>query len=97
MKRTEPEALGDVLRQLLEEQNMTAKLDEYRAIDLWPRIAGANLSRQTRRPTVRDGVMSIGVPAAPLRQELTMLRQQLVELFNNALGKQVITDIRFTS
>lgn len=97
MKRTEPESAGDVLRQLLEEENMTTRLDECKAVDLWPRIVGLQLSRQTRRPTVAGGIMTVGVAAAPLRQELAMSRSQLVELINTSLGKKVITDIRFTS
>jgi predicted nucleic acid-binding Zn ribbon protein len=97
MKRIEPESAGDVLRQLLEEENMISRLEEYKAIDLWPRIVGLQMSRRTSRPTVKSGIMTIGVPAAPLRQELTMNRSQLVELINKALGKEVIKDIRFVS
>jgi predicted nucleic acid-binding Zn ribbon protein len=97
MKRIDPESAGDVLRKLLEEENMISRLEEYKAIDLWPRIVGLQLSRQTSRPTVKAGVMTIGVPAAPLRQELAMNRSQLVELINKALGKEVIKDIRFVS
>lgn len=97
MKRIEPESAGDVLRQVLDEENLTGRLEEYKAIDLWPRIVGTHLSRRTRRPTVKNGVMSIGVPAAPLRQELAMNRTHLIELINATLGKSVIKDIRFTS
>lgn len=97
MKRIEPQSIGDVLRLTIQESEMAGKLDERRAIELWAPLVGDYMARQCGRPTVRNGVMTVSVPGAPLRNELTMSRSILIRLINEKLGKQVIKEIRFIS
>lgn len=96
MKRQEPESVGDILRLTLQESNMTPKLDECRAVELWPSVMG-NIADLCGRPIVRNGVMTVSVRAAPLRHELTMIRSRLVKSLNKAVGRDAITEIRFIS
>ncbi len=96
MQRTEPQSIGDVLRMTIQECNMTAKLDEQRAIALWPAIVGEHMASLCGRPSVNAGFMTISVPAAPLRQELTMSRSSLIRIINEKLGRTVISEIRFS-
>ena len=95
MKRQNEESLGDVLRRTIEENGMTARLDETRAASLWPGIVGPAIAAASSRPMVKDGMMSVRVVTAPLRQELTMNRSHLIEIINRTLGRNVISDIRF--
>lgn len=95
MKRQEPESVGDVLRQTLERQGMTGRLHEVKAIQMWPAVVGSEIAELTGRPMVNAGVMTVKVYAAPLRNELNMSRSTLKRLINQAVGKDVITDIRF--
>ena len=95
MKRTEPESIGDVLRLTIQESNMTGRLDECKAIDLWPQLMGENMARRMSRPRVSCGVMVVYVDSAVLRQELNMRRSGIIEAINSRLGKKVIKMIRF--
>lgn len=97
MKRVEAEALGDVLRRAIDEDNLTVKMQETRAISLWPTIVGKDMAARTTRPEVRRGVMYIGVPNASLRSELSMSRSKILNIMNKALHEEVIKDIRFIS
>lgn len=97
MKRVYPEAIGDLMRKLVESENMQPKLDERKAVQIWPSIIGRHLAAITGRPDVRNGVMSVSVPSAPLRQELHASRSQLVNAINEAIGRPTLSDIRFTS
>lgn len=97
MKRVEPESIGDVLRRTIEEQNMTSRLRETRAIELWPRIVGPHIAACASRPVVKNRIMTIGIPAAPLRHDLMMSRSQIIDIINQTLKAEVIADIRFTS
>lgn len=97
MKRIEPQSIGDVLRISIQESKMAGKLDERRAIEFWAPLVGDYMAKQCGRPTVRDGVMTVSVPGAALRHELTMSRSLLIRLINEKLGKQVIKEIRFIS
>lgn len=96
MKRTEVQSIGDVLRLTVQECNMTSRLNELKAIELWKPIVGAHIASRCGRPSVKNGLMTIPVNAGALRHELTMNRSAIVRLINNQLGKEVIHDIRFT-
>lgn len=76
---------------------MTARLDEQRAIELWRPLIGDHIASLCGRPSVKLGVMSIPVPAAPLRNELSMNRSSIIDFINRRLGKKVISEIRFTN
>ena len=97
MERKEPESVGDVLRSLLEESSLKARMEELDAIELWPQVAGESIASECSRPSVKNGVMSISVKNAALRNELHMSRTSLRSLINNHLGKEIISEIRFVS
>lgn len=97
MERCTPQSVGDVLRNLLEETSLHTRMEELKAASLWPRIAGEELAGLCGKPTVKNGVLTIPVPVASLRQELSMNRSRLKEIFNSNFDKEIINDIRFTS
>lgn len=97
MQRHSPQSVGDVLRNLLEETSLQTRMDELHAASLWGKVVGKDLAAQTRHPQVKQGVMSIGVPNASLRNEFLMNRSRLRDIINKSIGKEVIKEIRFTS
>ena len=97
MERKHPESVGDVLRSLLEETDLQNRMEELRAADLWSKVAGEAIASECGKPTVKNGVMSVSIPNASLRQELLMNRSRLKNLINKYIGKDIITEIRFVS
>lgn len=97
MERIDPQSIGDILRLAFQENCMQDRLDECKAADLWQTVVGPELSARCRRPTVRNGLMTVGVPNAALRNELLMNRSSLRNAINKSIGKMTITEIRFTS
>ncbi|MBD5223106.1 MAG: DUF721 domain-containing protein [Bacteroidales bacterium] len=95
MKRTDPEKIGDVLRQTLSNSGLTDRLYETRAINLWPSVVGEEIAALSSRPMIFKRIMTVYVRNAALRQELNMSRSSLVKIINETLGREVITDIRF--
>ena len=89
--------MGDVLRALLEESELSGRMDELKAAGLWSQIAGKSIAAECRKPVVKNGVMTIGVRNASLRNELMMSRSQLITLINRQVGKEIIKEIRFIS
>jgi len=95
MKRLEPESVGDVLRQALQQQGMTDRLYEAKAVAAWPEVVGENIAACCGRPYVNKGLMTVYVRSASLRQELTMSRSILIRLLNEAAAHEAIKEIRF--
>ena len=97
MQRHDPQSVADVLRDLLEETSLQARMDELKAASIWKRVVGESLASLTGNPSVKNGVMSVSVSNASLRNELHMNRSRLRELINNKVGKDVIKEIKFVS
>lgn len=96
MERKEAESLADVLRQAIEENQSAFRFDEMEAINAWPRVIGPDMAKRTMRPYIKNGRMTIRVPSPPLRQELNMMRSAIAKAINAEVGKEVVTDLRFT-
>ncbi|MBR6247553.1 MAG: DUF721 domain-containing protein [Muribaculaceae bacterium] len=95
MKRTYPKRLGEVIDDFLKQERLDGELDQQQALALWPEIVGPGINRYTVRRTVRDGVMTVTIASAVLRNELMMHRTTLIARINQALGRDVIKEIVF--
>ena len=95
MERYEAKSIGDLLRQAIEENQDAFRYHEISAVNAWPKIVGYAISRQTQKPFIKKGVMTIKVPGAPLRHELNMMRSTLAKAINAEVGRDVVKEIRF--
>ncbi len=95
MKKIEPTPVGELLRQAIEESDISDRLAEVRAAAAWPAVVGNNIAGLTGRPQVNAGVMTIVCRSAPLRHELSMQRSLLIKMLNQAAGAQAIEELRF--
>ncbi len=97
MERKDYESIGDVMRGFIQAARMDARLEELRAIDLWPALVGSEIARRSPRPVVKGGVMYVSVANAGLRHELYLMRSRLCRMLNEMLDNAVIKEIRFVS
>lgn len=83
------------MQDYLKRENLDTALDEHRASALWPEIVGQGINRYTITRWVKDGVMHVQLSSAPLRNELMLNRTRVIQLINEALGRDVIKEIVF--
>ena len=95
MRRTEPEKLGDILRMAFEHYSLDGRMLELRAVECWPGIVGPSLANACGKPFIENGSMRVKVASPSLRQELNMSRSRLIALLNDAVGEEVVKDLRF--
>ena len=95
MKRTEAKNIGEIINDLLKQENLDVALDEHRASALWPQIVGDGINRYTIRRYVKDGVMTVYMSSAELANELMLNRATLIQRINEALGREIIHEIIF--
>ena len=95
MKRTEARNIGQIINDLLKQENLDVALDEHRASALWPKIVGDGINRYTIRRYVKDGVMTVHLSSASLKAELMLNRAAIIERINQALGRDIIHEIVF--
>lgn len=95
MKRTEAQNVGQIINDLLKKENLDVALDEHRASALWPQIVGDGINRYTISRSVRGGVMTVRLSSASLANELMLIRANIIQRINEALGREIIHEIIF--
>ena len=84
-------ALQDVMRQL----GLTTKLNEYAAMTRWREIVGEQIARVAVPQRVENGILFVHVDSGPWRAELAARRLDLQRKVNEAIGANVVKEIRF--
>ncbi len=70
-------------------------LSEYEVVTSWSAIVGEQIAKVTKAEHLEKGILFVSVATAPWRNELTMQRQEIVARINDAVGKDVVKEIRF--
>ena len=95
MKRTEPQSVGEIIREGFRRAGMTSMVAQQRACYLGPEIVGPGINRYTFKRYVDNGVLHVYMTSSVLKNELSFNRSALVEQINRAVGEQAITSIIF--
>lgn len=93
MKRSNEASLGEAMERMVDAFGMREKLDEQAVASLWDEIAGGMVAKHTIAVKLRRGKLHIKVDSAPLRQELTFMREGLVKLVNERMGRPVVEQV----
>lgn len=95
MRRRNAQPLGDVIRQFLRLQGLETPLNEVRAVKVWPEVAGPLVAKLTSDVSFRQGTLYVKITRPALRQDLSMMRTELIGKVNAAVGAQVVQNIVF--
>ena len=90
MKRTEPELFDDILRQVIEATGMRPKMQAHAIESVWPDVVGPYIASFTGRKYVADRVFHVHVVSAPIKEQLSFMRDALVKSLNEAAGDDII-------
>jgi predicted nucleic acid-binding Zn ribbon protein len=95
MFRRKVENLGDVLRKYLRVEGLETPLMQRRLIDSWEKVVGQGVASYTTEKFLKNQTLFVKISSPALRQELSMMRTQLVKNLNEAAGGFIISDVRF--
>ncbi len=79
--------------QFIDAFGLREKMDELDITTAWDDVVGGMVARHTVSVRLRRGRLNIKVDSAPLRQELTYMRETLVEVLNKRAGRKVVQEI----
>lgn len=94
MFRREVKSVADVLQQLLREEGLEIPLQQKRLIDSWETVTGRIVARYTTDKFIQNQTLYVKIVNPALRQDLAMMRQQLVKRLNEQVGSFIISDIK---
>ena len=84
--RSKLEPVGPLVGRLLAGLGLDARLREYRAVEEWAAAVGPLVASHARATAIQDGVLFVEVDTSVWMQELSLLRESLVERLNAVLG-----------
>ena len=94
MKRKDAQTLDSVLAEWIRENGLEKPLLEHRIVKQWADILGKTIARYSRDIEIKDGMLRVRITNAALRQELFEQRYKLIKKLNDAVGDEVVKDIR---
>lgn len=92
-KRSNEQSLGEAMDHLIDAFGMREKMDELTIATQWDEVVGAMVARHTQRVRLRRGKLTVQVDSAPLRHELTYMREALKEVLNQRAGRTVVEEV----
>ena len=94
MFRRNVQTLDEVLMKMLRAQGLETPLLQKRLIDAWDTVAGPTVARYTSQKYIKNLPLYVRIANPALRQDLSMMRSQLLQRLNSHVGSMVIADIR---
>ena len=93
MERKSEKKIGSLLDEFIRANHLEQGLAEYRLKKAWNDLLGLSVSKATQSLYVRDGILFVKLYSSVLRNELTMLKGDILVRLNEAAGRDVISDI----
>jgi predicted nucleic acid-binding Zn ribbon protein len=85
---------GSALRNAIEQHGLERGIREQDLFQRWEEIVGPAIARQATPNRLRNGLLWLHVVDSAWRQELSLMRRELVAKINAALGEELVKDIR---
>ena len=92
-RKSNQQTLGEVIKDFLRQSGWERKLDEVKIITEWDKVLGPSLSKYTEEVFIQNNKLHIRLNSSTLRQELSYKKSEIIKDLNEAVGKEVITDI----
>jgi predicted nucleic acid-binding Zn ribbon protein len=87
-------SVGDALKRLIAQSGWGEKAQEYRIKEDWEKIMGVTIARYTHQIQLRNKVLVISTDVAPLKHELLLGKENLIQKINQHFGETLIMDIK---
>ena len=93
MRGNNNQKLGEVIRKLMKNPKLSGKLDELDALAIWDDIMGEALIKYIIDRKIYKGILYVKLKSAPMRNELSYKKTELLQQINKRLGKPFLKDI----
>ena len=95
MRPTNESSIKEVIREMLKKYELDDGLWSAKIVEAWGNTMLPAVVQRTNSINFRNGVLSVYLNSSVLKNELSMVRQDLIQQLNEALGEEVILDMQF--
>ena len=94
MFRREVKSIGDLLNRYLRTEGLEVPLLQKRVLDSWEKVVGRTVASYSGEKFIKNQTMFVKIVNPALRQDLSMMKSQIVKRLNAEVGAMVIVDLR---
>jgi hypothetical protein len=94
MRRSREQSIGEVIKDLLKNYDITSKFNEAHIVTLWDKLMGPSVAKYTVNIEVENRVLFVQLNNAALKQELSYGREKIKKMLNKEVGEEVLLDVR---
>src|SRR5690606_2528576 len=92
-KRNNDKTVKEAIEQLLDVYRLRRKFDETALIAAWPELIGNAIASRTTQLYISDKKLFVRLESSVIKNQLIMMKSQILEKMNARAGKEVITSI----
>ncbi|MCF8346269.1 MAG: DUF721 domain-containing protein [Bacteroidales bacterium] len=93
MERKREKKIGSLLDDFVRANNLQQGLAEYRVTKGWNELLGKSVAMATRSIYIRDRKLFVKLHSSVMRNELTMIKEDIIKRLNETAGYEVIDDL----
>ncbi len=93
MRTTNDKSIKEALEQLLQVYKLRRKFDETSLIAAWPELMGSAIANRTKEIYIRDKKLFLRIESSVIKNELLMMRSQILEKMNDKAGDRVVEEM----
>ncbi len=94
-RKNDSQPLKDAIDALLRVYKLQNQFDETSIEANWAEIMGKPIAARTTKVYAKNQKLYLQIDSAPLKKELLMAKQKMMELINKHAGKTVIQEVIF--
>lgn len=93
VKKNNDQPLRDAMKDMFQEFKLAPKLHETQIKSLWERLMGPQINTYTSAIRIKDGVLTLTIVSASLKQELNYGKDKIRSLLNEELGDDLVKEV----
>lgn len=93
MRDYNQQTLKESINKMLRAYKLKDKLDEVKIVNKWEELMGKTIAKYTGKVYIRNKRLYIQLTSAPLKQELSYMKDKIITILNEEIGEQVINEV----
>ena len=95
MRKANDKSLKDAIEQMMQVYKIKRKYDETGIISNWPQLVGTSVANRTKELFIRDKKLFLRIESSVIKNELMMIRSQIIEKINEDAKGILVEEIIF--
>ena len=95
MRPTNEKSLGDVIKDMLRKYELENGLWNAKIRDAWDKCVAKPIVQRTVSLRFMEGTLTVNLNSSVVRNELELLKTDIITTLNSELNQEVISEIKF--